>query len=96
VWIAELSGDPVGIVICQDIEGVGWIGDLGVLDRARRRGVGRALLEHGFALLAGRGRTLVRLNVDSTNETGAAGLYERAGMHVRRAFHCYERRRAGE
>ena len=43
VWIAELSGDPVGIVICQDIDGVGWIGDLGVLDRARRRGVGRAL-----------------------------------------------------
>ena len=96
VWIAELSGDPVGIVICQDIDGVGWIGDLGVVDRARRRGVGRALLEHGFALLAARGRTLVRLNVDSTNETGAAGLYERAGMHVLRAFHCYERRRAGE
>jgi ribosomal protein S18 acetylase RimI-like enzyme len=96
VWIAELAGEPIGIVICQDIEGVGWIGDLGVLDRARRRGVGRALLEHGFALLAARGRTLIRLNVDSTNETGAAGLYERAGMHVLRAFHCYERRRAGE
>jgi ribosomal protein S18 acetylase RimI-like enzyme len=96
VWIGELSGEPVGIVICQDIDGVGWIGDLGVLDRARRRGVGRALLEHGFAILAARGRTLVRLNVDSTNETGAAGLYERAGMHVLRAFHCYERRRAGE
>lgn len=96
VWIAELAGDPVGIVICQDIDGVGWIGDLGVLERARRRGVGRALLEHGFALLAARGRTLVRLNVDSTNETGAAGLYERAGMHVLRAFHCYERRGTGE
>ena len=96
VWIAERSGEPVGIVICQDIDGVGWIGDLGVLERARGAGVGRALLEHGFAILAARGRTLVRLNVDSANETGAAGLYERAGMHVLRSFHCYERRRVGE
>jgi ribosomal protein S18 acetylase RimI-like enzyme len=54
------------------------------------------LLEHGFALLAARGRTLVRLNVDSDNETGAAGLYERAGMHVLRSFHCYERPGPGE
>jgi mycothiol synthase len=96
VWIAELSGEPVGVVICQDTEGVGWIGDLGVVKPARGRGVGRALLEHGFAVLAARGRTLVRLNVDSDNETGAAGLYERAGMYVLRAFDCYERPGPGE
>ena len=96
VWIAELDGAPVGVVICQDIDGVGWIGDLGVRKPSRGRGVGRALLEHGFAILAARGRTLVRLNVDSDNETGAAGLYERAGMHVLRAFHCYERPGPGE
>jgi mycothiol synthase len=96
VWIAEIAGEPVGVVICQDIDGIGWIGDLGVLKAARGRGVGRALLEHGFAILAARGRTLVRLNVDSDNETGAAGLYERAGMHVQRAFHCYERPGPGE
>ena len=96
VWIAELASEPVGVVICQDIDGVGWIGDLGVLKTARGLGVGRALLEHGFSLLAARGRTLVRLNVDSDNETGAAGLYERAGMHVLRSFHCYERPGPGE
>jgi ribosomal protein S18 acetylase RimI-like enzyme len=96
VWIAERSGEPVGFVICLDVDGVGWIGDLGVVKAARGRGVGRALLEHGFAILAARGRTLVRLNVDSDNETGAAGLYERAGMHVLRAFHCYERPGTGE
>ena len=96
VWIAELNGEPVGVVICQDIDGIGWIGDLGVVKSARGRGVGRALLEYGFAILAARGRALVRLNVDSDNETGAAGLYERAGMHVLRAFHCYERPGPGE
>jgi mycothiol synthase len=96
VWIAELGGEPAGVVICQDIDGIGWIGDLGVIRPARGRGVGRALLEHGFSILAARGRTLVRLNVDSDNETGAAGLYERAGMHVLRSFHCYERPGPGE
>lgn len=96
VWIADVEGEPAGVVICQDIDGVGWIGDLGVLKPVRGRGVGRALLEHGFSILAARGRTLVRLNVDSDNETGAAGLYERAGMHVLRAFHCYERPGPGE
>lgn len=96
VRLAELAGEPVGVVICQDIDGIGWIGDLGVLQAARGRGIGRALLEHGFAILAARGRTIVRLNVDSDNETGAADLYERAGMHVLRAFHCYERPGPGE
>jgi len=96
VWIAEVSGEAAGVVICQDIDGVGWIGDLGVLESARHRGIGRALLEHGFGVLAARGCTLVRLNVDSDNETGAAALYERAGMHVLRAFHCYERSGPGE
>jgi mycothiol synthase len=96
VWIAELHGEAAGVVICQDIDGVGWIGDLGVLKTARGRGIGRGLLERGFGVLAARGRTIVRLNVDSDNETGAAGLYERAGMHVLRAFHCYERPGPGE
>ena len=96
VWIAEVDGEAAGVVICQDIDGVGWIGDLGLRKPARGRGLGRALLEHGFAMLAARGRTVVRLNVDSDNETGAAGLYERAGMRVLRAFHCYERPGPGE
>jgi mycothiol synthase len=96
VRIAELDAEAVGALICQDTDGIGWIGDLGVVKRARGRGVGRALLEHGFAILAARGRSVVRLNVDSDNETGAAALYERAGMHVLRAFHCYERPGPGE
>jgi mycothiol synthase len=91
VWIAEVDGEAAGVVICQDIDGIGWIGDLGVLKTARGRGIGRGLLERGFEVLAARGRTIVRLNVDSDNETGAAALYERGGMHVLRAFHCYER-----
>ena len=43
-------------------------------------------------MLATRGRLDLQLNVDSANETGATPLYEAAGMTVRRAFHCYEKR----
>jgi ribosomal protein S18 acetylase RimI-like enzyme len=90
VAIAERGGVPLGIVIAGANEGIGWIGDLGVLAQARGRGVGRALLEHGFELLAQRGFSRIRLNVDSGNETGATRLYERAGMRVRRSFDLYE------
>jgi ribosomal protein S18 acetylase RimI-like enzyme len=93
VAIAERDGEPVGIVVAQANEGIGWIVDLGVLAHARGGGVGRALLEHGFELLARRGFTRIRLNVDSGNETGATRLYERAGMRVRRTFDLYEMRR---
>ncbi len=90
--IAELDGEPVGIVTGFAVEETGWVGDLGVLASARGRGVGRALLEHEFALLAARGFERLQLNVDSQNETGAPGLYAAAGMTVRRSFDCYEKR----
>ncbi|MEP6972949.1 MAG: GNAT family N-acetyltransferase [Actinomycetota bacterium] len=90
--IGELDGTPVGIVTGYLMERVGWIVDLGVIERGRDRGVGRALLERGFALLATRGASRVQLNVDSENATGATHLYEAAGMTVRRSFDCYEKR----
>lgn len=92
VAIAGLAGAPVGIVTGYLMPPVGWIGDLGVVAAARGRGAGRALLEHGFGLLAARGASRIQLNVDSANATGATRLYEAAGMSVRRSFDCYEKR----
>jgi mycothiol synthase len=92
VAIAELDGRPVGVAACWIVDGVGWIGDLGVLADARGRGIGAALLRAAFATLAARGLTRVRLNVDSDNETGATRLYEGVGMTVHRAFDVYETR----
>ena len=89
--IAELEDEPVGIVTGFAVEETGWIGDLGVLAQARGHGIGRALLEHEFALLAASGFERLQLNVDSQNETGAPGLYSAAGMTVRRSFDCYEK-----
>jgi ribosomal protein S18 acetylase RimI-like enzyme len=54
--------------------------ELGVLEAHRGIGIGRALLRRVFAELAGRGRTIVKLNVDGENRTGATRLYESEGM----------------
>jgi mycothiol synthase len=92
VAFAETDGQVIGIVVGEVMEGVGWIDDVGVRSAFRGRGVGRALLDHGFALLAARGVERIQLNVDSQNATGATRLYERAGMTIRRSFDCYEKR----
>ena len=89
--IGLLDGSPVGIVTSYVLGDVGWVGDLGVVASGRGRGIGRALLERAFEVLATQGVSHLQLNVDSANETGATRLYEAAGMTVRRAFHCYEK-----
>jgi len=60
----------------------GYVDELGVRKRWRRRGLGLALLLESFARLEARGQTEVVLGVDSENATGALHLYERAGMRV--------------
>jgi ribosomal protein S18 acetylase RimI-like enzyme len=92
VLIAEVDGRPAGVAANWMPDGLGWVGDLGVRAADRGRGIGAALLRASFAVLAARGATEVRLNVDAENETGATRLYEAVGMTVRRSFHVYETR----
>ena len=96
VLIAEVGGEPVGVAASFVPDGIGWVGDVGVLAGHRGRGIGTALLRSSFAALAARGITHVRLNVDAENETGASHLYASVGMTVRRAFDVYEKRLGGE
>jgi mycothiol synthase len=92
VLIAEAGGEPVGVAANFLVNGIGWVGDVGVLEAHRGRGIGTALLRASFAALAARGVTHARLNVDAENETGAPHLYASVGMTVRRAFDVYEKR----
>ena len=92
VLVAFADGEPAGVATLLVPDGVGWVGELGVLPRWRGRGIGRALLLAGFAALAAHGATRARLNVDGQNETGATRLYASVGMHVRREFSLYEKR----
>ena len=68
------------------------VGDLAVRRPWRGRGVGLALLLEEFRALASRGVTVVRLDVDAQNATGAVELYERAGMQVARRFDVFEKK----
>jgi mycothiol synthase len=93
VVFAEVDGRPVGVVAStvMDFEGVGWIGELGVLREHRGRGIAQALLHRAFADFSALGLTRARLNVDSENATGATRLYERVGMTVRREWMVFEK-----
>ena len=90
VALAEFDGDPVGIAtaIVTDVRAgpaVGLFG-VGVLDRARARGVGSAatswLLERAFD----RGADLAHLNPDTA---AAARLYGRLGFTETRGLDVY-------
>ncbi len=102
LWFVVVASDEiVGCSICYDVTGegpnVGTVETLGVRRPWRRRGIALALLHHSFGELYRRGRNTVTLGVDAKSLTGALHLYEKAGMHVRHQYDCYEKElRPGE
>jgi mycothiol synthase len=78
--LAEVDGEIVGFSNNGVIDGVGYVFELGVLPEMQGRGIGRALLRHSFAMLAGGGIRKGRLGVDTQNVTGAVELYRSIGM----------------
>jgi mycothiol synthase len=95
LWLLALAGDePAGFAICHARGGdpqAASIRLLGVRRPWRRRGLGRALLLHSFAVLREHGFRRAGLGVDAESPTGAHTLYESAGMRVEARFHVYER-----
>lgn len=92
VFLAERGEELVGALTTAIDEEEPWVAELGVLEAHRGTGVGRALLGRAFAELAARGWTIVKLNVDGENRSGATRLYESAGMTRGRSWHFYEKR----
>ena len=90
-FLAEEGGEVMGAVIATEARDHGWINDLGVVSAHRHRGIGTLLLRRAFAALAERGQRRALLNVDAENATGALGVYERAGMHVRRRWDVHQK-----
>ena len=60
----------------------GWVEHISVRRPWRRRGLARALIAASFPLLRERGMTEGGLGVDTQNESGAVGVYERCGFQV--------------
>jgi len=96
VVLAFADDEPAGasVNLASD-EGIGWVGEIGVLSAFRRRGVATALLTRSFAELAARDHHEVRLGVDTENTTGATHLYDSVGMTVRRRWDLFEKQMSG-
>jgi mycothiol synthase len=78
--VAEADDGLAGFVqVVDEREDQGCIESLVVAADYRLRGLGRALLGHGLALLARRGCTEAILRVDAGN-AGAVALYQAAGF----------------
>ena len=78
VLVAERGGRLVGGVCCASFGKSGWIGALGVVPEARRRGVGLALAEAACERLQERGAETILL---FATEMGRP-LYERMGFEA--------------
>jgi len=78
VLVAERGGRAVGGVCCASFGTTGWIGALGVVPEARRRGVGLALAEAACDRLRERGAQTVLLFATDMGHP----LYARMGFEV--------------
>jgi predicted N-acetyltransferase YhbS len=78
VMVAERDGRPIGGVCCASFGRTGWIGALGVLPDARRRGAGEALTRAACARLRERGAETVLLFATDMGRP----LYERLGFEA--------------
>jgi mycothiol synthase len=90
-FLAESGGETVGVAVCEDRAGMGWVDELAVRGPWRRRGLGLALLRHALGEFYRRGKLRVALGVDSESLTGATRLYERAGMLADRLYTVYRK-----
>ncbi|GCE20714.1 GNAT family N-acetyltransferase [Dictyobacter kobayashii] len=79
-----MSGtEAIGVAWCYAFsDGGAWIYQLAIAQAWRKQGLGLHLLRQSFYTLYQHGVRNVGLTVDLQNVTGAARLYERAGMHL--------------
>jgi mycothiol synthase len=89
--LATANGEIVGAALGPRYEQTGWVRQVAVRREWRRRGLGRALMQHVFAEFYRRGQRKVGLVVDSYNRTGAKQFYESLGMRVERQHDGYEK-----
>jgi mycothiol synthase len=71
----------------------GFVKDLVVHPKYRRRGLGAALLQHTLRHFKARGMGRVTLKTDARNTSQAWRLYERVGMRTIRTYDDWKKRR---
>ena len=90
--VAQDGGEMVGFLLARrwQHEGSGYVDLLAVAPGHQRRGIGTALLTHGFAGFASAGLVQAQLGVASDNPRGLR-VYEAAGMGPQFRFDVFER-----
>ncbi len=85
----DAGGSIVGVAIGYDYgdHQEGWVQQLAVAREHQGKRIGTALLGESFRRFRDAGRTECGLSTDS--RTGALGLYEHLGMHVRSSYTRY-------
>ncbi len=87
------SGYPVGFILLQQADDTADVIELCVRESARRRGIGRHLLEQSLRLSIEHGVSRVLLEVEATNKS-AYKLYRSSGFELLGKRPNYYRRRA--
>jgi GNAT superfamily N-acetyltransferase len=85
-FVAENNGEPVGTTAACIFGSVAWIAMVLVVESARGRGVGTALMNHALTFLDERGVSTVRLDARPMGEH----LYERLGLMEQYGIVHYE------
>jgi mycothiol synthase len=88
VDVDRIVGVAINYDYAEDVEG--WVQQLAVEETHRGRGIGRALLQESFRRFYAIGRRACGVATDS--RTGALGLYEHVGMHVRKSYTHWTKR----
>ncbi|MFG1908194.1 GNAT family N-acetyltransferase [Kribbella sp. NPDC048928] len=93
--VLELDGEAVAMRSSNDQfvedENCGYIGRLGVLEKARGKGLAKFLLRDQFAIDAADGRSGTILHVDTNNPTAALGVYQSVGMQATLVLEVWQR-----
>jgi mycothiol synthase len=89
-FLVRSAGRIVGVCLCYNYPGSGWVRQLGVVEDWRRKGLGSALLQYSFGIFWQRGMMKVGLGVAADNEK-AKTVYERNGMYVKREYVEYKK-----
>jgi ribosomal-protein-alanine N-acetyltransferase len=89
IWVARLQGELAGYYLTQRVAEEMELHTFAVKPTLRRRGIGRALMDHMISGARGRGVRFVFLQVRPSNED-ARRLYERlgfVGVGTRKAYY---------
>jgi GNAT superfamily N-acetyltransferase len=94
LWFLACAGTEIAGVARSSYDrrtATGWVDHLNVRHAYRKRGIGKALLQHTLAEFYRRGVFHIKLSVDSKSLTNAQHFYESVGMQTVQEYSIYNK-----